>query len=67
MRENNYFSSVKMNSNVTARKYILQTRNQGSNKYWDTSFQLRPPFRANSAGQYKITVNEAKNNTKITI
>lgn len=48
-----------MNGSTTARKYILKTRNQGNNKYWDTSFQLRPPFRANSCGQYKITVNEA--------
>ena len=54
-----------MNGINTTRHFILKTRNDGNNKYWDTSFQLRPPFKGNSTGQYKITVNEALfNNTE---
>lgn len=34
------------------------------NHYWDTTFNLRVPFRPNSNGQYKVQINEAaiKNN-----
>lgn len=54
-----------MNPNVTARKVLLLTHESGNNKYYDCSFTLRPTFRPNSRGQYKITVNEALfNNTE---
>ena len=54
-----------MNPNTTVRHAILLTKESGNNHYWDTTFCLRPPFRGNSNGQYKITVNEAHfNNTE---
>lgn len=54
-----------MNNNIIARKVVLQTRKDGNNNYWDTTFTLRPTFRGNSNGQYKVTVNEALfNNTE---
>lgn len=54
-----------MNPNVTARKVLLLTHESGNNKYYDCSFTLRPTFKPNSRGQYKITVNEALfNNTE---
>ena len=47
-------------TNINACKYILTTyeSNDGS-KYYDTIFHLRPPFKPNSSGVYKITINEA--------
>ena len=47
-------------TNISACKYILTTyeSNDGS-KYYDTIFHLRPPFKPNSSGVYKITINEA--------
>ena len=54
-----------MNPYICARKVPLLTYESGNNKYYDCSFTLRPTFRANSKGQYKITVNEALfNNTE---
>ena len=54
-----------MNPNVTARKVLLLTHESGNNKYYDCSFTLRPTFKPNNKGQYKITVNEALfNNTE---
>ena len=42
-----------------AVKYILTTYNDGkTNKLYDSTFRLRPPFKPNSNGQYKITINE---------
>ena len=42
-----------------AIKYILTTYNDGkTNKLYDSTFRLRPPFKPNSNGQYKITINE---------
>ena len=42
-----------------AIKYILTTFNDGkTNKLYDSTFRLRPPFKPNSNGQYKITINE---------
>ena len=53
-----------MNSYICARKVPLLTYESGNNKFYDCSFTLRPTFKANSKGQYKITVNEALfNNT----
>ncbi|MBR6907123.1 hypothetical protein IKN40_01085 [bacterium] len=41
------------------------TKEGGNDHYWDTTFSLRPTFRGNICGQYKITVNEALfNNTE---
>ena len=47
-------------TNISACKYILTTyeSNDGS-KCYDTIFHLRPPFKPNSSGVYKITINEA--------
>ena len=54
-----------MNSYICARKVPLLTYESGNNKFYDCSFTLRPTFKANSKGQYKITVNEALfNNTE---
>lgn len=42
-----------------AVKYILTTYNDGkTNKLYDSTFRLRPPFKPNSNGQYKVTINE---------
>ena len=42
-----------------AIKYILTTYNDGkTNKLYDSTFRLRPPFKPNSNGQYKVTINE---------
>lgn len=42
-----------------ACKFILMTYDDGkSNKFYDSTFRIRPPFRPNSNGQYKITINE---------
>ena len=50
---------------VNARKVVLLTREQGNNHFWDTSFSLRVPFRGNTNGEYKVTINEALfNNTE---
>ena len=51
-------------TNVSCCKYILTTFEQGQNHYYDSLFHLKPPFRPNSNGQYKITINEVcfKNN-----
>lgn len=51
-------------TNVTACKYILMTYEGNGNYYYDTSFNLKVPFRPNSNGQYQVTVNEVmfKNN-----
>ena len=54
-----------MNPYICARKVPLLTYESGNNKFYDCSFTLRPTFKANSKGQYKITVNEALfNNTE---
>ena len=54
-----------MNPYICSRKVPLLTYESGNNKYYDCSFTLRPTFKANSKGQYKITVNEALfNNTE---
>ena len=54
-----------MNPYICSRKVPLLTYESGNNKYYDCSFTLRPTFKANSRGQYKITVNEALfNNTE---
>ena len=54
-----------MNPYICASRVPLLTYESGNNKYYDCSFTLRPTFRANSKGQYKITVNEALfNNTE---
>lgn len=45
-------------TNVNSCKFILNTYEQGDNKYEDTTFSLRAPFRPNSNGQYKVTINE---------
>ena len=50
---------MKMNAQRPPIKYSLKTREDGNNHYWDTSFQLRPTFKGNSFGQYKVTINEA--------
>lgn len=63
--KNNIFYNIKMNSYICARKVPLLTYESGNNKFYDCSFTLRPTFKANSKGQYKITVNEALfNNTE---
>lgn len=63
--KNNIFCNIKMNSYICARKVPLLTYESGNNKFYDCSFTLRPTFKANSKGQYKITVNEALfNNTE---
>ena len=42
-----------------AVKYILTTFQDGkTNKLHDSTFRLRPPFKPNSNGQYKVTINE---------
>ena len=44
---------------VQAVKYILTTFQDGkTNKLYDSTFRLRPPFKPNSNGQYKVTINE---------
>ena len=54
-----------MNPYIQARKVPLLTYESGNNKFYDCSFTLRPTFKGNSKGQYKITVNEALfNNTE---
>ena len=42
-----------------AIKYILTTFDDGkTNKLYDSTFRLRPPFKPNSNGNYKVTINE---------
>ena len=42
-----------------AVKYILTTYDDGkSNNLYDSTFRLRPPFKPNSNGNYKVTINE---------
>ena len=42
-----------------ACKFILTTFNDGkTNKFYDSTFRLRPPFKPNANGQYKVTINE---------
>ena len=42
-----------------AVKYILTTYNDGkTNKLYDSTFRLRPPFKPNPNGNYKVTINE---------
>ena len=42
-----------------ACKFILTTYDDGkNNKFYDSTFRIRPPFAPNSNGQYKITINE---------
>lgn len=42
-----------------ACKFILTTYDDGkTNKFYDSTFRLRPPFRPNANGQYKVTINE---------
>ena len=42
-----------------AVKYILTTFDDGkSNNLYDSTFRLRPPFKPNSNGNYKVTINE---------
>ena len=42
-----------------ACKFILTTYNDGkNNKFYDSTFRVRPPFKPNANGQYKITINE---------
>lgn len=39
--------------------FILTTFNDGkTNKFHDSTFRLRPPFKPNANGQYKVTINE---------
>ena len=50
-----------------ACKYVLTTYHSETgdgSEFYDTTFNLRPPFRPNSNGVYKVTINEAlfKNN-----
>ena len=45
-------------TNVTGCKFILMTYEGDGNHYYDTTFNLRVPFRPNSNGQYKVTFNE---------
>ena len=45
-------------TNVNACKFVLATYEQGGNHYYDTTFNLRVPFKQNSNGVYKITINE---------
>ena len=51
-------------TNVSACKFILTTYESGNNHYYDTTFNLKVPFKTNSNGVYKITINEVmfKNN-----
>ena len=51
-------------TNVSACKFILTTYEGGTNHYYDTTFNLKVPFKTNSNGVYKITLNEVmfKNN-----
>ena len=42
-----------------ACKFILTTYNDGkNNKFYDSTFRIRPPFPPNSNNQYKVTINE---------
>ena len=42
-----------------AVKYILTTYDDGkTNKLYDSTFRLRPPFKPNPNGNYKVTINE---------
>lgn len=42
-----------------ACKFILTTYEDGkTNKFHDSTFRLRPPFKPNANGQYKVTINE---------
>lgn len=42
-----------------ACKFILTTYDDGrTNKFYDSTFRLRPPFKPNANGQYKVTINE---------
>ena len=42
-----------------ACKFILTTYNDGkNNKFYDSTFRIRPPFPPNSNHQYKVTINE---------
>ena len=46
-------------------KFILTTFDDGNNNhFYDSTFRLRPPFKPNGNGQYKVTINEClfKNN-----
>lgn len=51
-------------STVSGCKFILMSYEGNGNHYWDTTFNLRVPFKPNSNGQYKVQINEAavKNN-----
>ena len=57
---NNIFYFTKMEFNTRkAVKYILTTYDDGkTNKLYDSTFRLRPPFKPNSNGNYKVTINE---------
>lgn len=55
-----------MNQQLKAVKYILMTHDDHrSNRLHDTTFNLRVPFRPNSRGAYRVTLNEVLfNNTE---
>lgn len=56
-------------TNCSACKFDLYTYEGDGNHYYDTTFNLRVQFRANSNGQYKVTFNEVmfKNNEETLI